>query len=365
MMAISPEASNVATITADAEESSSLEAMCSKTKVLISFVGPYLGGGRGMRVARACVASKTDYCDITGESPFQKQLVEELHEDAKSNGVSLVTACGFDSVPFDLGTYEVIKRLGPDAGRVDIEAIMGPSRGGVSGGTIASISGITPLPTRVLDPTYDAKGSKQGAKTTPHYRMGQFHPRSSTFLGPSIMEPINKKVVWRSAGLLGYGSGAFSYGEFTGCSSRLANAGFTLSLGAIGAVLSSGKIRSFLIARGIIPKPGEGPSRQMLESGFFNVMVYGKAEGSGRECVCHVRGIDGDPGYKLTGAMALEAAICLATSPDVQRRGGVLTPAVCMGDVLPEYTAKANVTFTTTDVAPPLFEACKPPESKL
>ena len=113
------------------------------------------------------------------------------------------------------------------------------------------------------------------------------------------------------------------------------------------------------------PKPGEGPSRQMLESGFFNVMVYGKAEGSGRECVCHVRGIDGDPGYKLTGAMALEAAICLATSPDVQRRGGVLTPAVCMGDVLPEYTAKANVTFTTTDVAPPLFEACKPPESKL
>lgn len=100
-----------------------------------------------------------------------------------------------------------------------------------------------------------------------------------------------------------------------------------------------------------MPKPGEGPSKELQETGFFNAFVYGKVSenaGSSHEALVHVKGEKGDPGYKLTSAMALEAAMCLANKDKLNMNmlGGVLTPASCMGDVLVEHLPKVNVTFT-------------------
>ena len=104
-----------------------------------------------------------------------------------------------------------------------------------------------------------------------------------------------------------------------------------------------------LLADKVLPKPGEGPSREKREAGGFTITLVGKIAGTPR-----VRGTvigTKDPGYGETAKMLGESALCLALDSDTLpwSGGGVLTPAACMGAVLVERLRRAGMTFDAED----------------
>jgi short subunit dehydrogenase-like uncharacterized protein len=96
----------------------------------------------------------------------------------------------------------------------------------------------------------------------------------------------------------------------------------------------------------VLPAPGEGPGLDAREKGYFEIEFLGRhPTNSAQNLRLRVRG-DRDPGYGSTAKMLAESAVCLALD-DLSSSGGVLTPAVAMGDPLLERLQNnAGVTFT-------------------
>jgi short subunit dehydrogenase-like uncharacterized protein len=81
----------------------------------------------------------------------------------------------------------------------------------------------------------------------------------------------------------------------------------------------------------VLPKPGSGPSEQVQRGGQFRIEVHTRTL-TGAHYVATVAA-QGDPGYAATAGMLGESALCLGLDP-LSTAGGVLTPAVAMGDHL-------------------------------
>src|SRR4029077_15698932 len=100
-----------------------------------------------------------------------------------------------------------------------------------------------------------------------------------------------------------------------------------------------------MIRRLFLPKPGQGPSREARDAGFYDILFLGETK-DGRSLKVSVRG-DKDPGYGSTSKMIAESAICLAcdVSPDAGG-GGLWTTASAMGEpLIGRLQAKAGLTF--------------------
>jgi short subunit dehydrogenase-like uncharacterized protein len=90
--------------------------------------------------------------------------------------------------------------------------------------------------------------------------------------------------------------------------------------------------------------PGEGPTQEQREKGWFKVRIDGA--GGGKRVVTEVSG--GDPGYAETSKMLAESALCLAHD-ELPRTAGQLTPAVAMGDALVARLQRAGIRFETVE----------------
>ncbi|XP_036148685.1 saccharopine dehydrogenase-like oxidoreductase [Monomorium pharaonis] len=88
-------------ILADVKDEESLKKMAERAKVLINCCGPYRFYGEP--VVKACIATRTHYVDVTAEIQFILKMQLEYNEAAKEAGVYIVSACGFDCIPSDLG----------------------------------------------------------------------------------------------------------------------------------------------------------------------------------------------------------------------------------------------------------------------
>jgi short subunit dehydrogenase-like uncharacterized protein len=184
--------------------------------------------------------------------------------------------------------------------------------------------------------------------------------------------------VRKSAALLGYASvpGTLRYSEVSAASSRSKALGGTCALGIIGACLALPPVRWVLFRTKVLPLPGEGPSKELRETGHFHTYVLGVGEaaatadggvGDGAAtassppmAIADVRsGSAGDPGYKATAQMCVESALCLALQrAELRTEGGVLTPAAALGDVLVDRLNRSGMqlearvlTPTTSDAA--------------
>ena len=51
----------------------------------------------------AVVAAGTDYCDLTGETQWMRRMIDAHQREAQTSGARVVHACGFDSIPSDVG----------------------------------------------------------------------------------------------------------------------------------------------------------------------------------------------------------------------------------------------------------------------
>ena len=133
---------NIPYLIADSNDKSSLLEMTKTTRTICSTVGPY--AKYGTLLVDACIESKTNYCDITGETQWIREIIDKYHTKAIKNKVKIVHACGFDSVPSDLGVFYAQNKMkqstGKYASKISMRVIS--MKGGVSGGTIYSFLNI-------------------------------------------------------------------------------------------------------------------------------------------------------------------------------------------------------------------------------
>jgi short subunit dehydrogenase-like uncharacterized protein len=147
---------------------------------------------------------------------------------------------------------------------------------------------------------------------------------------------VNTKVVRRSNALLGHAYGAdFRYDEATltgpgpsGFAKATAVAAGTVA--AMGAFYV-GPIRRLLVGR--LPAPGEGPSREKRENGWFDIRLWAEHPTDPKSNLRGRVSGDRDPGYGSTARMLGESAVCLALDP-IEVDGGFWTPASAMGELL-------------------------------
>jgi short subunit dehydrogenase-like uncharacterized protein len=330
---------DVPTLVAEAADSAALRAMAQRTRVVISTVGPYQLYGSPL--IEACVATGTGYVDLCGEPAGMRDMIDAHENAARASGARIVFSCGFDSIPFDCGVEQLQKRCreawGKPARR--IKGRVRAMRGTFSGGTAASMKATfaaaakRPALLKLLaDPfalTPGFSGPSQPNTLLPH-----FDPTVGAWVAPFIMAPINTKNVHRTNFLLGHPYGTdFLYDEM-----------IVAGLGDIGKAAAEMIAKFNPLSGDKGPKPGEGPSREERESGFYDILFVAEADGK-QPLRLAVKG-DRDPGYGSTSKMISEAALCLAR--EAPERGGFWTPGALLGDALVNrLVERAGLTFET------------------
>jgi short subunit dehydrogenase-like uncharacterized protein len=326
-------------VTADAADPASLAAMVQRADVVITTVGPYQLYGSAL--VAACAAHGTAYVDLCGEPGWMREMIDAHHESGKASSARIVFSCGFDSIPFDLGVQQLQKlctdRFGAPAPR--IKGRVRAMQGGFSGGTVASLKATlaaaakNPSLIKVLASSFGLTPGFEGPDQ-PNMMLPHYDSAVNAWVAPFIMAPINTKNVHRTNVLLGTPYGRdFRYDEMI----------VAPGLGEMGKMAAEAIAKFNPLASDTGPKPGEGPSRQERESGFYDILFIAEYP-DGRTARLSVKG-DRDPGYGSTSKMITESALCLVE--DVQGAGGIWTPGAIMSEALVQrLQAKAGLTFT-------------------
>lgn len=354
-------------VIADSFDDSALRTMASNTRVVISTVGPYSTFGE--QLVTACVDAGTHYVDLCGETLFMARSKDRFHEAARNSGAQIVHACGFDSVPSDIGVF----LLGQEAARHgdklrDVTLLM-KMKGGLSGGTLESgrtqfvqVAKDKQLARKLADPYAlvqdraqepDRNDTELGQQPDYGIIRTETVGARSGWAAPFMMAGSNTRVVRRSNGLLGHAYGPrLRYREFldvgTGPRGRIRAYVMAGVLAGFGAVMR--RDRLWPLASRFLPAPGEGPSEESRNAGFFSATHYGLAE-SGARYTAKVSA-QGDPGYKATSAMLSEAALTLALGDEALpgTGGGVLTPATGLGMAFVQRLRNAGLTLAAHKV---------------
>ncbi len=328
-------------VVANADDSADLEAMCERTRVVLTTVGPYQLYGD--KLIAACVATGTDYADLCGEPAWMAEKIAQHHAAAEASGARICFSSGFDSIPFDLGVMMTqqacVARFGKPAPR--IRGRMRAMQGTFSGGTAASLGATMKAAAKspslinvlrnpfALTPGFD--GPSQPSGMIPSYEddLGKWS-------APFVMAPINTKNVHRTNFLLGHPYGTdFQYDEM-----------MLTSPGEAGKAAANAALEFMKNPFGAKPpKPGEGPTKEERENGFYDVVFVADMADGGRLQY----GVKGrfDPGYGSTCRMLTETGIALLAC---DKPGGIGTPGSFLGeDLVKRLEEHAELTFAVED----------------
>jgi short subunit dehydrogenase-like uncharacterized protein len=360
--AVDPRARELPLVLGDGTDRASLDRLAVDASVVCSTVGPYALHGR--ELVAACVEAGTDYCDLTGEPQFVRAMIDAHHERAAATGARIVHCCGYDSIPSDLGTLMLQESAQNKHGApcVSVKHFAGEARGGMSGGTAASMVALVdeasrdPRVRRLLNDPYALDPDRGEPGPDGHDQRGvRWDADLAQWTGPFLMAAINTRVVRRTNALLGYAWGrdfryreamSFGAGPKGWLTAAGVSAGTALGVAAVGV----GPVRRF-VGKRVLPASGDGPSKAVRDSGFFVSRLVGTLPDAKGKLRGTVRGTS-DPGYGETAKMLSESAVCLARDGDaIPKRGGVLTPGACMGMRLVERLRDAGMTFDVADAS--------------
>ena len=351
-------AASLPVILADAADEPALRDLCGQTRVVISTVGPYALFGETL--VKVCAETGTDYCDLTGEVQWIRRMIERYEAKAKKSGARIVHCCGFDSIPSDMGVWFLQQQSEATFGKPcqDVRMRVKVAKGGLSGGTVASMinvakeAGADPkLRKELANPFSICPPEHRSEKRQPSLKSAEFDKNFNAWLAPFVMGAINTRVVHRSNALQGarYGK-EFTYDEAImtckGTKGRLTAYGM---VGALGAFFTASAIKpTRWVVEKLVPKPGEGPSPDDQEKGFYDLRFVGKTT-DGKTMITKVTG-DRDPGYGSTSKMLGEAGLCLAFDVKEDVKGGFWTPASALdGKLLERLQANAGLTFEVVE----------------
>ncbi|MER5915060.1 saccharopine dehydrogenase NADP-binding domain-containing protein [Streptomyces sp. NPDC001982] len=329
-----PGGAGIGVLRADVAEPATLRALAEHARVVASTVGPYIRYGE--ELVAACADTGADYLDLTGEPEFVDLMYVRHEARARETGARLLHACGFDSVPHDLGAYFTVQQL-PEGvpltvdGYVSVDATF-------SGGTLASALNQFARARQMAAAARD-RGRHEPRLVTRRASAPTGAPRFAKEVGAWALPlpTIDPQIVRRSAKALERYGPDFRYRHYAAVRRLPVALGGIAAVGAIAAAAQLPPARSWLSDR---LKPGDGPSEQKRAKSWFSVRFVG--EGGGRRVFTEVSG--GDPGYDETAKMFAEAALSLAFD-DLPPTAGQVTTAVAMGDALTERLRRAGITF--------------------
>jgi len=322
-------------VLADVGDPDTLAALAAATRVLTTTVGPYVV--HGDPVVAACAAAGTDYLDLTGEPEFVDRSYVAHHEAALASGARLVHACGFDSIPHDLGAQFAVEQL-PEGVPLKLRGYL-RAGGRFSGGTFHSAMTGFSRPRqnvaaararRAAEPQGTADGRRVAVEAagTPHRALGHWAVPLPT---------IDPQIIGRSARALPRYGPDFSYGHYAAVKRLPIAVGGVAGMLGLVAAAQVPPLRRALLSK--VPQ-GEGPSDRQMDAGWFSLRVAG--EGGGERVVVAVRG--GDPGYRETSRMLADATLCLALD-DLPPTAGQVTTAQAMGPALRARLERSGIVF--------------------
>ncbi|MDT0203115.1 saccharopine dehydrogenase NADP-binding domain-containing protein [Nocardioides sp. AE5] len=325
-------------VVVDAADRDALAEVTARSRVAISTVGPYVQHGEPL--VAACAQTGTDYVDLTGEPEFVDRMWLAHHATAQASGARLVHACGFDSIPHDLGAFFTVGLL-PDDQPITLRGVV-RSNASFSGGTFHSALGAMERARQMKA----AFAERRKAEPRPEGRSSRAvagKPHRDKELGYWLLPlpTIDPQVVQRSgAALAAYGP-KFRYSHYAGTKTLRYAAGGALGVGAIAVSAQVKPVRNFLKGK---VKQGEGPSEERRRKSWFTVDFVGEAGGE----KVHTRVSGGDPGYSETSKMLAESALCLAFD-DNPPTAGQVTTAAAMGENLLARLRNAGMSFEVID----------------
>lgn len=351
-------AGNLPVIVADAADEEAMHSLCEQARVVISTVGPYALYGEPL--VKACATTGTDYCDLTGEVHWIRRMISKYEEQAQQSGARIVHCCGFDSIPSDLGVWFLQKNAEEVFGEPcqNVRMRVKVAKGGLSGGTFASMINVAKeaaadpkLRKELANPFSLCPPEHRSQTRQPALKSAEFDRDFNAWLAPFVMSTINTRVVHRSNALQNarYGK-EFTYDEAMmtgrGAKGRLTAYGVTAALGTF--VMASAIKPSRWLVEKLVPEPGQGPSQEDQDKGFYDLRFIGRTADD-KAIITKVTG-DRDPGYGSTGKMLGQAGLCLAFDIKDEVAGGFWTPASAMnGKLLERLTSQAGLSFEVVE----------------
>ena len=334
---------DVELIQADVNDSASLVTLAARTRVVITTVGPYLEFGEPL--VKACAEAGTDYVDLTGEPEFVDRMFVNYDATARANGARIVHACGFDSIPHDLGAFFTVRELAARGEITEPLAMKGVVRSNATfSGTFHSALGQMSRPREMAAASRerrDLEKRPEGRRSRPAKpTLGRDRELGYWLLPLPTIDPF---IVARSGQALEAYGPAFTYSHFAGTKTFKYAVGGAVGVGGLALAMQVPPLRTKLGER---VKQGSGPSEGRREKSWFTVDFV--AETGDRRIHTKVSG--GDPGYTETSKMLAESALCLAFD-SLPETSGSVTTAVAMGDALLERLQAAGMRFDVVDAS--------------
>jgi short subunit dehydrogenase-like uncharacterized protein len=329
-----PGCARLPVVVASTDDRASLAALSKNARVVLTTVGPFARHGEPL--FQACAENGTDYVDSCGEFLFVRNMRTKYAERARERGALMVSCCGIDSIPTDLGVYYTLKQLAqasPVLGPVVMEGLL-EVRARPSAGTwssmLSALGELPSAPARAEPPPSEGRVITR-VSGRPH------HDRELGWVLP--FPTLDPEIALQSAASLPLYGPAFSYAHYLVVRTLPKLALLGLGMGSVAAVAQLSLTRG-LLAR-LLPA-GTGPSEQERARSWFHLHL--RARHAGGELRTEVKG--GDPGYGETAKMLAESALCLAVDrARLPARAGLLTPACAFGDVLLKRLQRAGIVF--------------------
>ncbi|MER6169601.1 saccharopine dehydrogenase family protein [Streptomyces violaceorubidus] len=328
-------AADIGVLLADVSDPASLRELAGHARVVATTVGPYVRHGDAL--VAACADAGTDYLDLTGEPEFVDLAYVRHDARARETGARLVHACGFDSVPHDLGVYFTVRQL-PEGVPLTVDGFV---RVGAtfSGGTLASALGQFARGRALRAAALERRRHEPrlvGRRVVTPTGTPRFAREVGAWALP--LPTVDAQIVRRSAKALDRYGPDFRYRHYAAVRRLPVAVG---GVAAVGALVAAAQVPPARRRLSGLLAPGEGPSAERRAKSWFSVRFVG--EGGGRTVYTEVSG--GDPGYDETAKMFAEAALCLALDDALPPTSGQVTTAVAMGDALTERLRAAGIAF--------------------
>ena len=323
---------NIDLFKVDSFEEKSLDLVTSKTKAIISVVGPYAIYGKYL--IESCVNNNCHYLDITGESSFVQYVKNNYSQKAIDANTILVNCCGFESIPPDIGMYYSVKQLNEE--NVKVKCYL-KTKGQISGGTWASF--LNHFNSKKIKKRINKASSKK-EKIQNKVIFYNKELKKWALIFPDIDQHIIKRS---SQSIKGYGTDV-QFTKYMLFNSLFKIAALLIPLFFISILAKFKRFRKWL--ESFIPS-GTGPSEEDRKKHWFKYILVG--ETLNQKIVTTVQG--GDPGYGETSKFITEMGLAIILNNDqLNCKKGVLTPAECAGDVMLKRLQASGIEFNHTIV---------------
>ena len=331
-----------------------LNKLAKNTRVLLNCIGPY--HLYSTPVVAACAENGTHYLDVTGETPWVREMLRKYHDTAKARKAILIPEIGLESAPSDLVAYTAVStiRESLNCGVRDVICSVHEFSGaGVSGGSMATAFGLLDqyslseirASTKPFTLSSNPPPKRSSSRSLLSRLLGAFSYPGLGILTTSITAAPDVAIVHRSSSLMPqlYGND-FRFSEYMRVSNYAVGVLLHFGISFAWLILAVKPLRSLI--RRFVYQPGQGPTAEATAKDAIELRAIGVADettsGKEKKAMARMRYEGGL--YYFTGLLLAEAAMVLLENEDLVNKlgGGLLTPA-CLGDDFIERLRKVGV----------------------